>query len=123
MIKPLTFKDLIAWQKGHEFVIRIYELTKTFPKEELYVLTSQMRRSAISITSNIAEGFSRKSHKEKIQFYTIARGSLTEIENQLLIARDIGYIKKEHFDLIINSLTDIHKLINGLIKSLSVPKS
>jgi four helix bundle protein len=75
-----------------------------------------MRRCAISITSNIAEGFSRKTYKEKIQFYTIALGSLTELQNQLLVARDVKYISKPYFQLFANQTIEISKLINGLIK-------
>ena len=83
----------------------------------MFGLVSQMRRCAVSITSNIAEGFSRQSYKEKAQFYSIAQGSVTELQNQLLIARDIGLITKEKFQqLAIHSIT-VHKIINGLIKS------
>lgn len=87
-----TFKELDAWKIGHEFVLTVYSLTKSFPKEEIFGLTSQLRRCAVSITSNIAEGFSRQSFKEKIQFYSISLGSLTESQNQLTIAKDIGYL-------------------------------
>src|SRR3989344_1808308 len=91
-----SFKDLIAWQKGHELVLEIYKITKAFPKEEQFGLTNQLRRAAVSLTSNIAEGFSRRSYKEKSQFYSMALGSLTEVQNQLLIAEDIGYISKQN---------------------------
>ena len=111
-----SFTDLIAWQKGHNFVVSIYELTNQFPKHELYSLGDQMRRCAISITSNIAEGFSRKTYKEKIQFYIIALGSLTELQNQLLVARDVKYITKTDFQLFANQTVEISKLVNGLIK-------
>lgn len=94
-MKIQSFTDLTAWQRGHELVIAIYKITKVFPREELYSLVDQMRRCTVSITSNIAEGFSRKSYKEKIQFYSMALGSTTELQNQLLVARDVGYIKKE----------------------------
>lgn len=78
-MKIQSFTDLIAWQKTHQFIIDLYKVFGTFPKEEIYGLTSQMKRAVISISSNIAEGFSRKSAKEKIQFYYIALGSLTEL--------------------------------------------
>jgi four helix bundle protein len=81
--KIRSFTDLDAWKKGHELVLMVYKITKSFPNEEVFGLTIQMRRSAVSSTSNIAEGFSRHTHKEKIQFYSIALGSVTELQNQL----------------------------------------
>lgn len=115
-LKIQSFTNLIAWQKGHELVLAIYKLTKTFPKEETYSLIDQMHRCAISITSNIAEGFSRKSYREKIQFYSMALGSTTELQNQLLVSKDIGYITKDQFMEIALLTVEVHKLINGLIK-------
>ncbi len=115
--KIRSFTDLDAWKEGHKLVLMIYKTTKQFPKDELFGLISQIRRCAVSITSNIAEGFSRLSHKEKIQFYSIALGSVTELQNQLLIARDVGYIKQEEFLLIAEKSVKVHKIINGLIKS------
>ena len=91
-IKITSFTDLHSWQIGHELVLSIYKITTDYPKAELFALTTQMRRASVSITSNIAEGFSRSSWKEKYQFYSMALGSVTELENQLLISRDIGYI-------------------------------
>ena len=115
--KIKSFTDLDAWKEGHRLVLMIYKITKNFPKDELFGLTSQIRRCAVSITSNIAEGFSRQSYKEKIQFYSIALGSVTELQNQLLIARDVKYIKQEEFLLIAEKSVKVHKIINGLIKS------
>jgi len=111
-----TFTDLHTWQEAHKLVLIIYKVTKEFPKEELFGLVSQMRRAVASITSNIAEGFSRQSYKEKIQFYSIAQGSNTEIQNQLLIAKDVGYLTKKYFDEIAKQSVTVHKLLNGLIK-------
>ena len=91
------FTDLRVWKEGHKLVLNTYRLTTFFPKEELFGLVSQMRRSAVSITSNIAEGFSRKSYKEKIQFYYIALGSITELQNQLLNSQGYRYAKKRIF--------------------------
>jgi four helix bundle protein len=116
-MKIQRFTDLIAWQKGHSVVIKIYKFTKLFPKEEIFVLVSQMRRCVISITSNIAEGFSRKNKKEKNQFYYIALGSTTELENQLIIAKDLGYISLGDFEKLMNDLDVVEKLLNGLLKS------
>lgn len=116
-MKITAFIDLIAWKQGHELVLTIYQITGLFPKSESYALIEQMRRCVVSITSNIAEGFSRRSKKEKSQFYYMALGSTTELHNQLLIARDLNYIDKIQFDTIIQKLIFVHKLINGLIKS------
>ena len=93
--KIRTFRDLYAWQEAHKFVLVVYNLSKRFPKEELFALTSQLRRAVVSITSNLAEGFSRTSYKEKANFYSIALGSLTESQNQLIVALDINYIEKK----------------------------
>ena len=112
-----SFKDLIAWQKGHELVLEIYKITKIFPKEEQFGLTNQLRRAAVSLTSNIAEGFSRRSYKEKAQFYSMGLGSLTEVQNQLLIAEDIGYISKVIASKLEEKIIEISKITNGLIKS------
>lgn len=115
-LKIRSFTDLIAWQKAHRLVLKIYTITKSFPKEEIYSLVDQMRRCGISITSNIAEGFSRKSYKEKVQFYSMALGSSTELQNQLLVSRDVGYITNKEFQEIAEQSVEVNKLINGLIK-------
>ncbi len=115
-----SFTDLFAWREAHKLVLKVYENSKNWPKEEIYGLTSQIRRCVVSITSNIAEGFSRQTWKEKLQFYSIALGSLTEFQNQILIAKDLGYIQKSIFDLIANQTVTISKLIHGLMKSLKI---
>ncbi len=115
--KIKAFTDLDAWREGHKLVLKIYELTSKFPQDELFGLTSQMRRCAVSITSNIAEGFGRRSFKEKTQFYFISQGSLTELQNQLLIARDVGLIDKSAFDSLAELSVKVHKIMTGLIKS------
>ncbi len=116
--KIKSFTDLIAWEKAHALAVGIYKLTEMFPQKETYSLTDQMRRSATSISSNIAEGFSRQSKKEKLQFYYTAKGSLTELQNHLLIARDVGYLVKEMFDKTAKQTIEVSKLINGLMKSI-----
>lgn len=115
--KIVYFTDLIAWKEGHKLVMLIYEATKNMPREEIFSLISQMRRAVISITSNIAEGFSRQSYKEKVQFYSMALGSLTELQNQLLISKDINYLSNDAYKKIVEQSDIVHKLINGLIKS------
>ncbi len=112
-----SFTDLDAWKESHKLVLIIYEVTKKFPKDEIFGLTSQIRRATVSITSNIAEGFSRQSYKEKVQFYCIALGSLTELQNQLLISKDINYVSKAEFDSIAAQTVKASKILNGLIKS------
>ncbi len=119
-MKIKSFTDLHGWQEGHKLVLDVYKLTKGFPSEEQFGLTNQMRRSAVSITSNIAEGFSRKSKKEKTQFLYISLGSITELQNQLVIARDIGYLTKNDFKKIAENTVVVDKLINGLIKSSKI---
>jgi four helix bundle protein len=113
--KITSFTDLIVWQKSHTFVLEIYKVTKTFPKEEVFCLTSQMRQVAVSVTSNIAESFSRKSSKEKSQFYMHSRGSLVELQNQLLICRDIGLISNSIFLEVSQLSIEVHKLLNAFI--------
>jgi len=113
--KIQSFTDLLVWQESHKLVLMIYQATKNFPKEELFGLTSQLRRAAVSITSNIAEGFSRQGYKEKLQFYYMALGSLTESQNQLLIAKDLNYLEQIEFNKIAKQTISVHKLLNGLI--------
>ncbi len=114
--KIKSFTDLDAWKFGHTLVIEIYKITQKFPKEETFGLTSQLRRAIVSFTSNIAEGFSRKTYKEKLQFYSMALGSLSEVQNQLLIARDIGYINQSDFEELAQKSIQLSKITNGLIK-------
>jgi four helix bundle protein len=114
--KIISFTDLDAWKEGHKLVLEVYKITKMFPKSELFGLVSQMRRCAVSITSNIAEGFTRFSYKEKIQFYSISLGSVSELQNQLLVARDVKILSKGEFDEVAIQTVKVHKIINGLIK-------
>lgn len=115
--KIKSFTDLFAWQEGHRLVIMIYKITKNFPREETFGLTSQMRRCVVSITSNVAEGFSRQSFKEKVQFYSMAQGSLTELQNQIMIARDISFITQKQFKELADQSIKLHKIMSGLIRS------
>ncbi len=113
--KIKTFKDLDVWKEGHKLVLSIYKVSKSFPKEELFGLTSQMRRAAVSITSNIAEGFGRSSYKDKNNFYQMAFGSITELRNQLIIAKDVEYIGLSDFDAIDSQAMLVEKICRGLI--------
>jgi four helix bundle protein len=114
--KIQEFTDLYAWQEAHKLVLLVYKTTRRFPREELFCLTDQMRRAAISITSNIAEGFGRRGYKEKIQFYYLAHGSLTELKNQILLAHDIDYLSNDNYQTILQQTTTTHKLLRGLLK-------
>ena len=117
MIK--TFKDLEAYKKAHALVLDVYKRTKQFPSEEKFGLVNQMRRCAVSITSNIAEGFSRGTSKDKVQFYTIALGSLRELESQMLISKDLDFLNPENCLGYADQIELVSKLISGLIKSAS----
>jgi four helix bundle protein len=112
----LNFFDLRAWQEGRIMTLKIYTLTKSFLKEELFGLTNQIRRAAVSITSNIAEGFSRETMKDKTHFYIIAFGSLNEVYNQAVLARDIGYIRNIEWNKLEEQIIITSKILNGLIK-------
>ena len=119
MGKIHLFSDLNAWKEAYELVILVYRLTDKFPAKENYALTGQMRRSVVSISSNIAEGFSRRGKREKILFYSTSLGSLTELQSQVLIAKGVGYLSGEDVAAINERLTVVHKLINGLIKGVT----
>lgn len=111
-----SFRDLIVWQEGHKLVLMIYKTTESFPSRENYSLVDQMRRAVLSITSNIAEGFGRHSYLEKIHFYYLAKGSSTELENQLLVAKDLSYLSDENYQTIYKQLVSTQQLLQGLIK-------
>ncbi len=110
MERSKSFEDLIVWQKGHQFVLEVYKITKGFPKEEIYGLTSQFRRAAVSITANIAEGYKRLSNKEKLRFYNIAQASLEECKYFLILSRDLEYT---------NNFIELNELINEVSKMLN----
>lgn len=115
-----SFTDLYEWQKGHELVLQIYKLTQKFPNSELFGLVNQIRRAVISITSNIAEGFGRESKLEKIHFLYISIGSLAEVRNQLIAARDLKYLTVKDFEIIDALASEVHALIFGSIKRLKL---
>jgi len=115
-LRITKFTDLNTWKESHKLVLLIYSTTKHFPIDERFGLTDQIRRAVVSITSNIAEGFSRASYKEKSQFYSMSLGSLSEVQNQTIIARDLKYISSVEYNKIIELSIDVSKLLNGLIK-------
>jgi len=118
-----NFTDLNAWKEGHKLVLMIYKVVNSFPNKETYILSSQMLRSIISVTSNIAEGFGRRGLKEKVQFYYMAKASLTELQNQLIISRDIHYIDSKQYSELESQTVVVHKLLSGLISSIIKSKS
>lgn len=109
---------LIVWQKSHELVLKVYEITKQFPEEELYALTSQLRRAAVSIPSNIVEGKARATNKDYKRFLLISRGSLEEVKYQLLLAKDLNYIEENVYKNVLRLTHEVGKLLNGLINNL-----
>jgi len=116
--KIVSYKDLIMWCKAKDLAVCIYKITEKFPREEIYGLTNQLRRAAVSIASNIAEGFRRKFPKEKCQFLRMAYGSAAEIDTQLIIAKELGYLNEGEYVKIIMSLEEIMKMINVVLLKL-----
>ena len=114
-----SYRDLIVWQKSVELVLEIYRATQDFPKAETYGLVSQLRRAAVSVPSNIAEGRARLSTGEYKQFLGHARGSLMEIETQVLISQKLGYMNSGQSDILLNRATEVGKFLNGLLNSLN----
>lgn len=110
-MKINSYKELIVWQKSIKLVQEVFLLTSKFPKSEIYGLVSQMRRAAVSIPSNIAEGYGRRSHKEYVQFYAIAYGSSLELETQLIITKNLGFTNEKEFNDITNLLTEVIKML------------
>lgn len=117
-MKIQSYKELEVWQKAMNLVEICYQITSEFPKEELYSLTNQIRRAAISIPSNIAEGQSRWSTKEFLRFLSIAKGSLSELETQLILAQRLKYLSEDKLNKIIELTNEIGKMVSGLRKSL-----
>lgn len=112
-----SFEKLVAWQEARKLAKLTYMITKNFPKEEQFGLTSQMRRATTSVPANISEGFSRQGIADKLHFYTIAAGSLTELQSFSYTALDVGYINEEKRSNLYNQCVKTHKLLSGLIKS------
>lgn len=117
MERSKSFEDLIVWQKGHQFVLEVYKITKGFPKEEIYGLTSQFRRAAVSITANIAEGYKRLSSKEKLRFYNIAQASLEECKYFLILSRDLEYTN--NFIELNELINEVSKMFNAYCRSIA----
>ena len=114
-----SHKDLIVWQKSMEHVSEIYVATRSFPKDELFGIVSQMRRAAVSIPSNIAEGYGRLYGKETIKFLSNALGSASELETQLILSKNLDYISVEHAQQLIVQIEEIIRMLTALIKSMN----
>ena len=113
-----NYKELNVWQKSYELCLKIYEMTAKFPNEERYGLTSQIRRSAVSIPSNIAEGYGRKTTLDYIRMLYISYGSVCELETQILLAGDLGFIEKGELGTAKKDIAEIERMLKSLIKSL-----
>ena len=112
-----SFTDLQTWQVAHKLAVETYKITDKFSPRDAFGLVSQMQRSSLSISSNIAEGFGRRLAKDKLRFYVMARSSLTELQNQLILAHDVGRITKAEFDYLAQLAIRSHKLLHGLMRS------
>ena len=113
-----NYRELVVWQKAVELVEQVYQVTRQFPKEEMYGLTNQVRRAAVSIPSNIAEGYGRKSKKEYLQFYSIAYGSLLELETQLILSHDLKFISDNDFEVTDSTREEVSKMLYTMIAKL-----
>ncbi|PKL83551.1 MAG: four helix bundle protein [Ignavibacteriae bacterium HGW-Ignavibacteriae-3] len=117
--KTKSFQELIVWQKAHQFVLSVYRITKFFPKEELFGLTSQFRRAAVSIAANIAEGFRKNGKLDKLRFYNIAQGSVEECRYYLLLTRDLDYADTSNLVLL---LEEVSKILNSYMAKIRTSK-
>ncbi|MBI4426958.1 MAG: four helix bundle protein [Candidatus Magasanikbacteria bacterium] len=117
MAQIQTFKDLVAWQKAHELVLCVYQTTNLYPKHELFTLTSQTRRAAISVPANIVEGFRRKGLRDSINFYNISDASLEELKYHLLLAKDLKYIDEIVYGVVQKKCEDVGRLLTRWIQS------
>lgn len=110
-----TFTDLVMWQKAHKFVLEVYIYTSQFPREEIYALTSQFRRAAVSIAANIAEGFKKKSNKDKVRFYNISQGSVEECRYYLILSKDLKFGENLH---LLELITEVSKILDAYITAI-----
>jgi len=117
-MKVKTYQELIVWQKAMDLIASVYKVSRTFPREEVYALTSQIRRAAVSIASNIAEGQGRRTTSDFLRHLSIAYGSLLETETQLLIAKRLRYLGNTNLEEVMNQTAEVGRLLNGLMASL-----
>ena len=112
------FRNIVAWQKAHEFVLLVYKITKTYPDFEKFGLCSQFQRAAVSIPSNIAEGYKKLSRNDKLRFYNISQGSLEECRYYTLLSKDLDYIDDVNYNMLVNTIEETSKLLNAYCKGL-----
>ena len=115
MTKVVHFRQLRAWETSHQLVLRVYQMTQDFPQSEQYGLVSQMRRAAVSVPANIAEGFKRRGIQEEIRFYNIAEASLEELKYYFILVKDLDYVSENQ--VVLDSAAEVGRLLNGLIAS------
>ena len=113
-----NYKDLIVWERSYQLCLEIYKITKAFPKEERYGITSQIRKAAVSIPSNIAEGYGRKTTREYIRFLYIAYGSNCELETQILLSGDLSYVEPVKLEMLKEGIREVERMLKALIQSL-----
>ena len=113
-----NYRDLQVWQKAYQLCLEVYRATGAFPKHELYGITTQLRRAAVSIPSNIAEGYGRKTTKEYIQFLYVAYGSICELETQIMLSGDLGYLPRHVLEKLQDGIGEVERMLKALINSL-----
>jgi four helix bundle protein len=118
MEKTKTFKELIVWQKAHELTLNIYKITKDFPKDEMYALTSQVGRASVSIAANIAEGYKKKTKPHKLNFLNISEGSLEEVKYYIILAKDLNYIKDDVSIKLTNIAEEVGRTLTGYCNAI-----
>lgn len=119
MEKTKTFKELIVWQKSHKLVLEIYKVTRSYPKEEVYSLTNQIRRASVSIAANIAEGYKKKTKASKLNFLNISEGSLEEVKYYIILSRDLEFISEKEFNQLESITEEVGRLISGYSSAIS----
>ena len=117
-MNTFSFEHIVAWQKAHQFTLLVYQITRKFPSDELFGLTSQFRRAAVSIEANIAEGYKKLSKADKLRFLNISEGSLAECRNYIILSRDLEYIDIQQYDQLSQSLIEASKLLTAYSKGI-----
>jgi len=117
-----SFRDLLVWQKSHQLVLKVYSVTKKFPKEEIYGLTNQIKRSSGSVPSNLAEGHKKKTVPHKLHYINISEGSLEETKYHLILAKDLEYLPETKYNELMNDAEEVGRLLNGYEKYLAKNK-
>ena len=113
-----SFENIIAWQKAHSFTLMVYRLTRDFPESEMFGLTSQFRRAAVSVEANIAEGYKKLSKADKLRFLNISEGSLAECRNYTILSRDLGYVNDEQYEKLFHTIEEVSKLLTAYCKGI-----